>query len=356
MEKKRNLWVIPTDKPSRLFFNNNKFSKKFELTKGNSFLNGITNTQNHYIYITSDEEIKDVRPHKGKWQLEKGKILNKLPNYLTDLSECKLVILTTDQDLIADGVQAIDDEFLEWFVKNPSCEEVEVEKTFVTNSGLGYQEYAVLDSSFKVIEINAKIPQTSYYLGKVTILNTYEYVINYKIIIPQEELINCEHCDGDGIYITADSKRVECPICDKGKVLKETLEEVECNTCGYLMSLTEDESIYVCYNSECTSCYEPYVEEEPKQETTLEEVLGSSMCQFSVIENKLAILYRNQVKIYEAITKEQERMYSEEEFYWGMQTLKMELSTITKEEIITFNLENWFKGYIKLKKKQNEIR
>jgi hypothetical protein len=37
---------------------------------------------------------------------------------------CK-IILTTDQDLIKDGVQAIDDEFLEWFVKNPSCEEVE---------------------------------------------------------------------------------------------------------------------------------------------------------------------------------------------------------------------------------------
>jgi hypothetical protein len=37
---------------------------------------------------------------------------------------------------------------------------------------------------------------------------------------------------------------------------------------------------------------------------TLEEVLGSSMCQFSVIENKLAILYRNQVKIYDAITKD----------------------------------------------------
>jgi hypothetical protein len=51
----------------------------------------------------------------------------------------------------------------------------------------------------------------------------------------------------------------------------------------------------------------------PKQET-LEEVLGSSMCQFSVIENKLAILYRNQVKIYDAITKEQDKkMYSEEE-------------------------------------------
>jgi hypothetical protein len=99
----------------------------------------------------------------------------------------KKIILTTDQDLIKDGVQSIDDEFLEWFVKNPSCEEVEIEKTFVTNSGLGYQEYAVLDSNFKVIEINTKIPQTSYYLGKVTILDSYEYVISYKIIIPQEE-------------------------------------------------------------------------------------------------------------------------------------------------------------------------
>ena len=54
------------------------------------------------------------------------------------------------------------------------------------------------------------------------------------------------------------------------------------------------------------------VYDEPKQETTLEEVLGSSMCQFSVIENKLAILYRNQVKIYDAVTKEQQS-YSEEE-------------------------------------------
>jgi hypothetical protein len=34
----------------------------------------------------------------------------------------KKIILTTDQDLIKDGVQAIDDEFLEWFVSNPSCE------------------------------------------------------------------------------------------------------------------------------------------------------------------------------------------------------------------------------------------
>ena len=74
------------------------------------------------LFIISDEEIKDVRPHKGKWHLEKENILNKFPDYLTDLSECKLVIMTTDQDLIKDGVQEIDAEFLEWFVNNPNCE------------------------------------------------------------------------------------------------------------------------------------------------------------------------------------------------------------------------------------------
>ena len=38
------------------------------------------------------------------------------------------MILIIDKDLIKDGVQAIDDTFLEWFVKNPSCESVEVQK------------------------------------------------------------------------------------------------------------------------------------------------------------------------------------------------------------------------------------
>jgi hypothetical protein len=46
-------------------------------------------------------------------------------------------------------------------------------------------------------------------------------------------------------------------------------------------------------------------QEEPKQETleniTLEEIFESSYCEFSVIENKLAALYRNQEKILTAI-------------------------------------------------------
>jgi hypothetical protein len=40
------------------------------------------------------------------------------------------VILTTNKSLIKDGVQAIDDEFLEWFVKNSSCEFVKVQTMY----------------------------------------------------------------------------------------------------------------------------------------------------------------------------------------------------------------------------------
>jgi hypothetical protein len=76
------------------------------------------------IYITSDEEIKEV-----DWWLNRddGKIYHNIFWQLANNApSCKKIILTTDIDLIADDVQAIDDDFLKWFVKNPSCEEVEI--------------------------------------------------------------------------------------------------------------------------------------------------------------------------------------------------------------------------------------
>jgi hypothetical protein len=76
---------------------------------------------NQHIYITSDEEIKE----EDWFYLDDAKIIAKYIN-VKPVKEAKKIILTTDQDLIKDGVQAIDDEFLEWFVKNPSCESVEV--------------------------------------------------------------------------------------------------------------------------------------------------------------------------------------------------------------------------------------
>jgi hypothetical protein len=81
------------------------------------------------IYITSDEDLK-----AGDWlDLSDNSIIKVSKEDLKlfksyDKLQFKKIILTTDQELIKDGVQAIDDEFLEWFVKNPSCEEVEIEK------------------------------------------------------------------------------------------------------------------------------------------------------------------------------------------------------------------------------------
>ena len=75
----------------------------------------------HHIYITSDEEIKlfDCVLATNSNKVTKCEMIP-LP------FPWKKIILTTDQDLINEGVQPIDDEFLEWFVKNPSCEEVPV--------------------------------------------------------------------------------------------------------------------------------------------------------------------------------------------------------------------------------------
>ena len=119
----KNIYVLPTDKPSRLAYFNNKLL--FAPNAGFIIADG-----KQHIYITSDEKIKEGDYHiciKDNVFIEKAlkhelDIINENPN------DYKKIILTTDPDLIKDGVQAIDDEFLEWFVNNPSCEFVETKK------------------------------------------------------------------------------------------------------------------------------------------------------------------------------------------------------------------------------------
>ena len=50
-----------------------------------------------------------------------------------------------------------------------------------------------------------------------------------------------------------------------------------------------------------TNYGEGYGGKETLEDIKLKEVFGSEYCQFSVIENKLAILYRNQEQILKAI-------------------------------------------------------
>ena len=113
-------------------------------TLNGSFRDITSSFKVQHIYITSDEEIKE-----GDWYwLEKIDRIGsesgaykssgaKVSKLNTLASNCKKIILTTDQDLIKDGVQAIDDEFLEWFVKNPSCEEVETYSLGIKNQLTG---------------------------------------------------------------------------------------------------------------------------------------------------------------------------------------------------------------------------
>ena len=114
----KNIHLIPTDKPTGIFELNNGLH--FSIT--NKVRYGVY--KGYHIYITDDEKIK-----VGDWTIAtdggwKDTITKITGTPITDV--WKKIILTTDPDLIKDGVQAIDDEFLEWFVKNPSCEEVEI--------------------------------------------------------------------------------------------------------------------------------------------------------------------------------------------------------------------------------------
>jgi hypothetical protein len=150
----KNIHVLPTDKPSRLFELSSNLHLHTELC--------FYYKRSRNIYITSDEEIKD-----GDWFLTDDKRVEKCASDWRAREWHKKIILTTDQDLIKDGVQAIDDEFLEWFVKNPSCEYVNIEKYHGINTSIAEVNYISGDGSLN-------------WQGKSDLRD-------FKIIIPQEE-------------------------------------------------------------------------------------------------------------------------------------------------------------------------
>ena len=151
----KNIHVLPTNKLSDLLLCIKSYMEHEDTPAENSdnkgnFRLGFGKYANkvfykpHHIYITSDEEIKE-----RDWFIREGSIHKCFRVHKTDIEfltsidsvycglntfwskeYCKKIILTTDQDLIKDGVQSIDDEFLEWFVKNPSCENIKIESTY----------------------------------------------------------------------------------------------------------------------------------------------------------------------------------------------------------------------------------
>jgi hypothetical protein len=115
------------------------------------------------IYITSDEEIKEVDWYISFLENEVYKATKETQNIMsvanlvgsTSYKKTHFkIILTTDQDLIKDGVQAIDDELLEWVIKNPSCESVDVGKTIKL-----IDNYAKKDGDRWEVKYNIYIPK-----------------------------------------------------------------------------------------------------------------------------------------------------------------------------------------------------
>jgi hypothetical protein len=119
----KNIFLVQTDKPSRLV----KIKDTFFLTSTDDIPGGTF----YNIYITSDEKIKE------RDYVTNGKYVSQAINewwtkFYIGNPELKAdywkIILTDNEDLIKDGVQEISEDFLQWFVQNSDCEEVEVKK------------------------------------------------------------------------------------------------------------------------------------------------------------------------------------------------------------------------------------
>ena len=219
-DKMKNIFLIPTDKESRLWRDLDSNKLRFDnLSKPNS--NECTKCSNEYVYINSDE--KFVRDEYITDGLEVIKATPKLVDAqgLVDRRDWKKIVMTNDLELIEDGIQQIGDLFFRWFVLNPYCKEVEV-------------VYGLFNPMGRQVDPND--------LGQ----NHSKCVWKYKIITTKEEQ-------------------------------KQHLID--------MMKFDEELGLY----------------DEKIEDIELEEVRGSSHCQFSVVENKLAIIYRNQLKILQAI-------------------------------------------------------
>jgi hypothetical protein len=123
----KNIHLIATDKPSKLRIGNNG-----NLVIGlmqNSIQSKNDSYTNQHVYITNNEEIKigdreiiDNDCRKLKFTKNETRIGKK-------------VILSDDPKLIQSGVQEIDEDFLEWLVQNPSCDNVKIDLVPINEFG-----------------------------------------------------------------------------------------------------------------------------------------------------------------------------------------------------------------------------
>ena len=191
----KNIHIIPTDKPSRLYQKDGNF--KLDTSAAIDWFISSAGYQPQNIYITSAEEIKV----EDWYYLPRTNSVHKCIEDPTELNlEIRLgvakIILSTDQSLIVDGVQAIDDTFLEWFVKNPTCELVMVRAKPPVRAivkGIGIKSF---DNGYKIIipksELASKLKEILDNMSQEEFNEEWKKITNLKmegpsIIIPKEE-------------------------------------------------------------------------------------------------------------------------------------------------------------------------
>jgi hypothetical protein len=297
----KNIHLIPTDNYSQLVNSTSKYGGLF-LSKYYSPMKDMGDSYQN-IYITSDEEIKE-----GDWCyddfLKSVFQANSIMGVKTQ-NTSKKIILTTDQDLIKDGVQAIDDEFLEWFVKNPSCEWVEVKE----------KQHFEADKSKRINPLNGV-----YY--------------SYKIIIPQEE-----------------------PKQDLEKEMFELEQELDIPSSMRWHNSKPKQEIDM---SKYISGIDPY-----DTQATLEEVAKSEAFEFSVdykpwetdLDYREYAEYGFEKGFIEGTKYQAERMYSEEDLrkaFSGGRTVynyKGEWEETYNDNMTSSKFENFDKWFEQFKKK-----
>jgi hypothetical protein len=186
----KNIHSLSTDKPGKLLSIEDRLTIVHSEFFSNQYIK-LHGYQSKSMYITSEEEIKegDYYIHGNRLHKHIGKkCLDILSNKEYPISRMindsvfKKIILTTDLEIQKDGVQPIDDKFLEWFVKNPTCEEVEVKhKDIIQYGNMTMYNHNGDGSHYFCTNCAAETSRSKEELLKFGV----EY---YKIIIPKGEL------------------------------------------------------------------------------------------------------------------------------------------------------------------------
>ena len=195
----------------------------------------------YHIYIISNEEIKigdwcvninSVYDHKEICRIDNQAELERYAQKVGN--NCKKIILTTNPDLIKDGVQAIEDEFLDFFVENPTFESIVVERL------LEIGNLTQLGEIFDITESWKLKGRTLYYCGESKTKGIWkleeELTVNkfnniYRIIIPK---VDFSFFEGKSLFFktqetaegcTCDDSPDLCDYCEDAQILKEAREQ-----------------------------------------------------------------------------------------------------------------------------------